>query len=273
MSSLIALAVAMSMVMGDCKAGDNGSDAGCTHVEVIPGCEAAECVPAGQLMHQYAQRLSANADVYIIAGNGNGWRMYDGEGRVLTAADIADMIRADPEFETSKRGVQLMVSWAGEAPKGAKESLAEAVSRELGRPATGPKGFLWFGPEGGVRETRQEFTAYEFPYRAKAGDWVMASTSIAMPGALVHELEGGKDVEGLRLAARSEDVFALRFDSAVKLYERAASLGDGISAYNAAVIRLQRAGPGDRRAAVALLKKAESLGVADVGRARMQFGL
>jgi hypothetical protein len=272
MGSLLALAVGMSLVMGECQPDRPGGEAGCSHIEVIPGCEEQACVPAGRLVHEYSTKVRERPEVYILAGNGNGWRMYDVEGMVLTAVDIADMVRADPVF-ASKGEVRLMVSWAGEAPKGAKESLAQAVSRELGRPASGPKGFLWFGPDGALRETRQEFTAYEFPYRAKAGDWVMASTSIAMPGELVRELSTGDDVEGLRLAARSEDVFALRFDEAVKLYERAASLGDGISAYNAAVIRLQRSGPGDRLAAEVLLNRAEALGVAEVVRARKQFRL
>lgn len=227
----------------------------------IPACEAATCVPARNVLYDYAAEMSDPPQTVTVLGQGNTWRVYDPENRAHDAQDVARLVRTDPAFGKATQ-VVLKVSWSGSAPAGyeAWGAPLASMSSELGVPTAGAGGFVWFGPKGQTMITQQDFTGLTVPYQAKPGDWVMVSAALAVSEAAMQEAETSQDTDLLFAAAQSEDVFGLHPENALRLYERGAALGDGLAAYNAAMIRFQRDWDGDREAAKALLDRAEKLG-------------
>lgn len=205
----------------------------------IPECLGNECEPAPALLHRYAGWDDKDPATYRVAGHGNAWRLYLEGGKALSGADVAELIRKDQDFGERTKQVKLLISWSGQQT-GSSERLADQLANALGVPVVGPDGFLWFGPDGQTKITSQSFTAYKFPYEAKEGDFVMASVVVAVPDEMIEEARKSRDVAFIRGAAMSEDVFGLRPEKALELYDRASELGDEVSRQNAALIRKQQ---------------------------------
>lgn len=232
-------------------------------VEAVKGCDPkiATCVSAYEAVYQYAEDYpDTDADI-VIAMPSSPWHFYDGDGRIFGAEEMAEKIR--PFMTDKATRVVLLGSWTGGAPGQAGPSLAKQVSKALdGFPVEGIDGFLWLNADGGKRVTRQAHTL-----RQGAGHYqIVQGSEVLVP--LVHGWASGLedrfiergDTGLLRHAAMGWEVFYLCPDGALAGFELAAKHGDAVGAYNAAILRLERASEGDRAAAVALLKQAAGMG-------------
>jgi hypothetical protein len=218
------------------------------------------CRQAAELLYAYAEYKDEDATRFSVAIAGNPWRLYDGDYRILTVEELAGMIRSHPEFGAAKT-VELRASWSGVRPKGSTSTLSERLSQALGGfPVEGSDGFLWAGPKDHSRSSRQAFTAYPNVYYVREGDEVMVSAAAAIAPAFGEYLIKKDPALGYRRVGASTDIFLLCPDKALEAYESAAAHGDAIGAYNAALMRLELNGLGDREAAIALLKKAAARG-------------
>jgi hypothetical protein len=238
---------------------------------LVDSCDpkSAGCKPASEVLARYADEYDSGDAVYSVAGPGNPWRLYDGDYRVLAVEDLAAQIRADPKFAKAKK-VLLLSSWSGVKPNDAPLSVAGRLSAALdGFPVEGMDGFVWFGPKGHVRTTHQAFTGTRPVYFVRDGDEVMVSVVAMISPQLEQQLAGSEDPYAHRRIAASSDLYHMCPDEAVVRYEAAAARGDAVSAYNAAMIRLDRGGPGDAEEARRLLAKAADAGD-EKARARLR---
>jgi hypothetical protein len=222
--------------------------------------ESAECIYAGQALYDYMEAVPDSDEVLTIGLQTSPWRMYDGEMRILTVEDIAEAVRA--KLNGKVKRVELIGSWTGVSPEAGKPSLADRVSRALGGfPVRGENGFLWLAKDGTRRTTRQAFTmrngagSYFLPKDSE----VLVSLVAGWPANVVAQIPED-DAEMLMRAAAGFDVFLLCPDQALAGFERAAAKGSAIAAYNAAVMRLERNGDGDRAAALMMLERGVALG-------------
>ena len=194
--------------------------------------------------------------VFTIAGQTSPWRMYDGEGRILTVEEVAAAVR---EQRKEQARVLLIGSWTAVRPDGAGETLAQRLSVALdGFPVDGTDGFLWLGPDGSMRTTRQAFSVWSSgPYSVEEGEEVLAPL---VPGAMV-QFEDRFAEEGIAAgvveAGIGYDVFMLCPERALAAFERAAGMGSAIGAYNAG---LMHAANGSSEGAVRWLEMAVSMG-------------
>lgn len=237
-----------------------GEVTGLEGVLSIPQCDPASaadgCVPAGKAVFDALETLDIPG-VFTIGVQTSPWRMYDGEGRILTVEEVAAAIRA--QRPDSDRRVHLVGSWTAARPDGDGATLAHRLSVALdGFPVDGSDGFLWLSPEGGMRTTQQAFSVWKAgPYSVGHGEDVLMAL---VPGALSQfedRFAGDGMVEGVLQAGIGYDVFMLCPERALATFERAAGMGSAIGAYNSG---LMHAGNGDRAAAIAWLEKAEAMG-------------
>ena len=224
----------------------------------IPFCNAdadADCVQAGKAVHNYLEKLDIPG-VFTIAVQASPWRMYDGSDRILTIEEVATVVRTQRKTYTR---AYLVGSWTARLPDGDGETLAQRLSATLdGFPVDGSDGFLWLTASGGMRSTRQAFSAWESgAYSVRNGEDVMVAM---VPGALA-QFEDRFAAEGLAegvvRAGVGHDTFGLCPESALAAFERAAEMGSPIGAYNAAMIHEEN---GDRANAIAALERAMALG-------------
>lgn len=241
----------------------------------VPTCSpqsSAECVYAGKALHEYTEAAPDSDSIFTIGLQSSPWRMYDGEMRILTVEDIANAVRPKPGVKLER--VELIASWTGVAPEPGVPSLADRLSKALGGlPVRGEDGFLWLAQDGSRRTTRQAFTVREGAglYFLPKGSEVFAPLVAGWP-AFVEDQIPDNDASLLMLAAAGQDIFFLCPDKALSGFERAASQGSAIAAYNAAVMRLERSAKGDRAAALKLLERGVALGDAK-SRARLDAEL
>ncbi|GAB2508794.1 hypothetical protein [Lysobacter humi (ex Lee et al. 2017)] len=238
-----------------------------THVELsgtvhVPTCprESANCRGAAEVVHRAMNAMPDDPAVMAIGLHASPWRLYDGDMRILTVEDVAAKVRASRD--PGEQRVDLMGSWTGVAPAPGVPSLAERLSKALdGLPVRGEDGFLWFASDGTRRTTRQAFTTRDGAgaYLVPEGADVLVSLASGWP-AYVVDLVADPSAELLMRAAAGYDVFFLCPDKALAGFERAAAKGSAIAAYNAALMRLERNGEGDRAAALALLERGVALG-------------
>jgi hypothetical protein len=115
---------------------------------------------------------------------------------------------------------------------------------------------------GGLRTTHQAFTIRngKGPYSVRVGEDVMTSLVAGWPVYLEEHFVKAGDSEGMLRAAAGWDIFLLCPDRALSSFEAAAKLSNPVSAYNAAMIRLERGDEGDHQAAMTLLSQAANLG-------------
>ncbi len=198
-------------------------------------------------------------DELYIGLHGSPWHFYDAEYHVIEPEELADSVR---QQGSAIKRVILLSSWSGIAPTPNAKSPAQRLSAALGgMPVEGQKGFVWFASDGSVETTQQAFTAtVSGPYRVAQGGKVMASLAIGWPYEFEDQIAAKKDARGMLRAGVGFDVFMLCPERALKTFEASAALGDPVAAYNAAILRLERAGSGDMVAATALLNQAAAKG-------------
>jgi hypothetical protein len=222
--------------------------------------ESADCIYAGQALYDYMETVPDRDEVLTIGLQTSPWRMYDGEMRILTVEDTAEAVRA--KLNGKLKRVELIGSWTGVSPEPGKSSLADRVSKALGGfPVRGEDGFLWMAQDGSRHTTRQAFTVRDGAgsYFLPKGSEVLVSLVAGWPAYVVDQIPED-DADMLMRAAAGFDVFLLCPDRALAGFERAAAKGSAIAAYNAAVMRLERAAKGDREAGLALLERGMALG-------------
>lgn len=229
---------------------------------IIESCDVRieTCLHADEALAQYAGVPDNDLTLLSVAMQASPWRLYDPELRIVSPQELAD--RLGPHLKPEVKVVRLDANWTATSPGEGRASLAAQVSSALkGFPVTGRDGFVWFKRDGSIRVTRQSFTGRRSGnYLIKPGEDVM---SALVPGWAVQfedKIAEDKSAEGVLLAAVGWDVFMLCPDKALQAFERADSLGSAIAAYNAAVMRLDRAQAGDRAAAIALLGRAAKRG-------------
>jgi hypothetical protein len=247
---------------------------GSATVETCSPQGSADCVYAGKALYDYMEAVPDSDSLFTIGLQSSPWRMYDGEMRILSVDDVADVVR--PRLDGKLERVELIASWTGVSPEPGVPSLADRVSKALGGfPVRGEDGFLWLAQDGSRRTTRQAFTVREGAgsYSLPKGSEVFVPLVAGWP-AFVQDQIPADDADLLMRAAAGWDVFFLCPDKALAGFERAAVQGSAIAAYNAAVMRLERGMDGDHSAALVLLERGVSLGDArsrarlDVERAR-----
>lgn len=221
---------------------------------------STDCVESSRALTQYMDAVPDDDSLFTIGLQSSPWHMYDGSMRILTAEDVAAAVksRLDGKFKR----VELIGSWTGVSPKPGAPSLAERVSKALdGFPVKGENGFLWMKKDGSRRTTRQAFTLREGAgsYFLPKGDELFVPLVAGWP-AFVQDRIPEDDAEMLMRAAAGQDIFFLCPDKALAGFERAASKGSAVAAYNAALMRLERGGQADRAAALALLERGAALG-------------
>jgi hypothetical protein len=239
-----------------------------------PQQDSTDCVYSGHALYEYMEAVPDSDSLFTIGVQASPWRMYDGEMRILTTDDVADLVR--PQLDGELERVELIGSWTGVSPEPGVPSLADRVSKTLGGfPVKGEDGFLWLAKDGTRRTTRQAFTTREGAgsYFLPKGSEVFVSLVAGWP-AFVQDKISETDPDMLTRAAAAWDVFFLCPDKALAGFEHAAAKGSAIAAYNAALMRLDRGTDGDRAAALALLERGAALGDAksharlDIERAR-----
>ena len=255
-SLAIALAVLPAVA---CACGEaTGLEGTLTIPQCDPAAAADGCVPGVRAVFEALEALDI-PDVFTIGAQTSPWRMYDGEGRILTVEEVAAAIRA--QRQAGDRRVHLVGSWTAARPDGSEATLAHRLSLALdGFPVDGSDGFLWLSPEGGMRTTRQAFSVWKSgPYSVGRGEDVLMAL---VPGALSQfedRFAGEGIADGVLQAGIGHDVFLLCPERALAAFERAAGMGSAIGAYNAG---LMHADDGDRDAAIRWLEQAEAMGEA-----------
>lgn len=231
-------------------------------VESIPECDGtqgdSDCISGNSAIFDALKALDI-AGAYTVGVQTSPWRMYDGEGRIMTVEDAAAAIR--PGLADKHRRVYLVGSWTATRPDGDEATLAKRLSDALdGYPVDGSDGFLWLSPAGDMRTTRQAFTAWKTgPYSVRRGDDVLMAL---VPGSLAQfEDRFAEDgiAEGVVQAGIGHDVFMLCPESALAAFERAADMGNAIGAYNAGLMHAEQ---GQDDAAITWLERAAALGEA-----------
>lgn len=220
---------------------------------------------------KYLEKTEGNEDpaVLNVALNASPWRFYDGESRILTAEELANRIR--PAVAKGAKQVRLAVSWSGVRPDERTPSLVEQVAKALpDAQVTGADGFLWVAKDGKLRTTRQSSTVMQGRfYEVAEGDEILISLAAGWPAHFAEDFAEKKDARWLRRAAAGWDIYMLCPERALRIFEYAAQLGEPVSAYNAAMMRLERREAGDLEAATTLLTKAADAGDAK-SRERLQ---
>lgn len=242
-------------------------------VESVRACDrkTTVCVDPEMALARYAERVEGFDDpaVPLVFIHASPWRFYDAESRIVTVAELADNIR--PSLHRGVKRINLVASWSGVRPEPGTPSLAEQLSTALGgTPVTGADGFLWINRYGRMRTTRQMATTFQGTgYTVPEGGEVFISLAAGWRTHHSGHYASQRDAEGLLNAGVGSDLYMLCPEQALETFEYSALLGNPVAAYNAAVMRLERNGPGDAEAATALLSKAAKAGD-DPARKRLE---
>ena len=229
-------------------------------VLTVPQCDPATatkgCISAAEALHHAAEAFDIE-HVFTIALQTSPWRMYDGEGRILTVDELATAIRAGRTATDGR--VYLVGSWTAARPDGQADTLARRLSTALdGFAVDGSDGFLWMAADGTLRTTHQAFSVWKTgPYTVERGADVLTALVPGWVAQFEDRLAAEGNHEGVLRAGVGHDVFLLCQARALAAFERAGDLGSGIGAYNAG---LMHAEAGDPDAARGWLAKAQALG-------------
>jgi hypothetical protein len=220
----------------------------------------SECISAAKAVYDYTESAKDDPAALIISLHASPWHLYDSEMRILTIADLAQMVK--PKLRGKVQRIILLASWTGVAPNSNGNSLAKKLSDFLGGfPVNGMDGFVWIAKDGSVRTTQQAFTIKpKCPYGVHPGDEVMVSLVLGWHVGYEDDYIKKRYSEGIKHAGAAWEIFMLCPEKALQSFETAAKLSNPIAAYNAALMRLERGNPGDYEAAIKLLKKAVALG-------------
>ena len=200
---------------------------GSATVETCGAPGSADCVHAGEVLYEYMEAVADSDSLFTIGLQSSPWRMYDGEMRILTVEDLADVVR--PKLDGKVERVELIASWTGVSPEPGLPSLADRVSKALGGfPVRGEDGFLWLAQDGTRRTTRQAFTMREGAgaYSLPDGSEVFVPLVAGWP-AYAQDQIPEDDADLLMRAAVGWDVFFLCPDKALAGFERAARTRGG----------------------------------------------
>lgn len=224
--------------------------------------QAEKCLSGMGALAEYSPKVKGSDDpaVLNISMHTSPWRFYGGDMRILSAEDVAELVR---EHVKKVKRIQLVASWTGVAPDASTKSLARKLSEALkGFPVTGMDGFLWVAANGATRTTRQAFTVKQGrgPYHVAPGDEVMVSLIAGWPAEVEDHFAKERNAEGILRAGAGWDIYFLCPERALQAFEAAARLSHPIAAYNAAMMRLDRREKGDVEAAAALLAQAAGKG-------------
>lgn len=256
----IGATVAFAPMAAACEAADTFPLDGTT--VTLEGCGefSDTCIEAERVLYAYGAYDDGDPTVLNVGILSSPWRMYGPERRIITPEELADQLR--PLLKPGMDRVELRGSWAGFTPHGRTTSLAEDLSAHLPSvTVAGPEGFIWFGPEGRVRVTRQSYTKLHGAlYTAREGDEVMAAAVTFAAPAMREVLPAEHHGDFLLQQGLTEDMFGLCPGNALMAFEQAAALGNVVGAYNAAVMLLERGETGDLQRARALLVRAAEAG-------------
>lgn len=258
-ATFLALCILSSSAIA-CESTHNFALSGTATVETCSPQEAADCVFSGNVLHSYFNAVPDDPTVMGVGLQSSPWRLYGADMRILTIEDLAAAVRA--KRDATETRVELMGSWTGVSPSAGTLSLADRLSKALdGFPVRGEDGFFWLKSDGTRRTTRQAYTAREGAgsYFLPKGGEVMVALAGGWPTFVEDQIPDDQP-EMLMRAAAGWDVFFLCPDKALTGFERAATKGSAIAAYNAALMRLERAREGDQAAALALLERGATLG-------------
>lgn len=222
--------------------------------------ESPDCKSAAEVLHEYSSIPDNDPAMLTIAIQTSPWRMYGPDSRILRVPEFAVMIR--PHIKEGVKSVRLDGSWTAVAPgKGAKSLATQLSDAMAGFPVAGLDGFMWVARDGRIKTTHQAFTVRKGSgqYRVRTGADVMAALVAGWPAEVQDYFVQAGDAEGVMRAGVGWDVYFLCPERALSTFELAAKMGSAIAAYNAAVMRLERGGDGDRQAAIALLVRAAEL--------------
>ena len=252
------LLAASLQVLADCK-----PFVSLEGVTSIPGCDSGTCVSGAEAVYEYSRKSPGVDDpsVLVLSLHSSPWRFYDGDMRILTVEEVAEMAR--PHIAKGVKRIVLMASWSGVAPDRNEKSLAKKLSKALGGfPVSGTDGFLWLAPDGSTRTTRQAFSIRtgQGQYKIQSGAEVMVSMVAGWPAGVEDVFRRDNNSDGIMRAGAGWDIFFLCPDNALQSFEAAAKLSHPVAGYNAALIRLERNGKGDVEAATTMLAKAASAG-------------
>ncbi|SHG47820.1 hypothetical protein [Massilia sp. CF038] len=208
--------------------------------------------------------MEARADddpaLLVIGLHGSPWHLYGPDQRIMEPSELAAQVRT---YGPVIKKVVLLSSWSGIAPGPGSKSVAQRLALALdGTQVVGQDGFTWFAKDGAVHTTRQAFSTYvsRGPYRVERGGDVMAAMVSAAAISMEADWRKAKNARGMLGVGAGYDQFSLCPDKAMQAFEAGATFGSAIAAYNAALMRLERNEPGDRKAALALLARAAALG-------------
>jgi len=230
----------------------------------IAGCDpkTQECLPVQSTLHAYTENIKDEVGAISVVIHASPWRLYGERFRIMTTDELAEDLRKELAKNKSAKRIDLMASWSAVRPSAEVPAIAEKLSKNLGGvPVAGAKGFLWVGPEGKTRTTRQATTVYSGTgYYVAKGSEIMASAAVAWALKGVDKSRERRDAAGLMLAGAAADIFSLCPENALALFEAAAELGEPVAAYNAALMRLESGTKPDMDRAAALLSKAARAG-------------
>lgn len=238
-----------------------------TIAQCDPATSAKGCVPGGKAVYDATEALDIPG-VFTIGVRTSPWRMYDGEGRILTVEEVATVVR---EQRREKARIYLVGSWTAVRPDGTGHTLAQRLSDALdGLPVDGTDGFLWLSPDGAMRTTRQAFSVWKSgPYSVEVGKDVLVPL---VPGAMVQFEDRFAEEgipEGVVEAGIGYDVFMLCQERALAAFERAGGMGSAIGAYNAGLMHVSN---GNSATGVGWLETAASMGDAKAAAALVGLG-
>lgn len=229
---------------------------------VVDSCAGEKgCIPASTAICNYSESAKVGPGVYSISMQASPWHLYDGDWRILTIEELAEMVRS--QLRNDKKRILLIASWSSVSPDRNGKSLAQKLSDALdGFPVSGMDGFVWIAKDGAVRTTHQAFTIkrVKYPYGVHPGDEVMVSLVAGWPIDFEEDYVNKRDAYGIMRVGAGWDIFMLCPERALQSFEAAAKLSNPIAAYNAALMCLERSKDGDVEAATKLLTQAAALG-------------
>jgi len=252
---------------GRASNGEERVFAGCESSLKLEGIMSVECctprdkcIPAATAIYDYSVAAKVEPGVLSISMQASPWHVYDGDARILTIEELAEIAKGQLKKEIKR--IDLIASWTGVVPDLNGKPLAQRLSDLLdGFPVTGKDGFVWVAKDGSVRTTHQAFTTMpKCPYGVHPGGEVFVSLIWAWLIQYEEDYVKKGNAEGILRAGAGWDVFMLCPERALQSFEAAATLSNPIASYNAALIRLDRNKDGDVEAATNLLMHAAKLG-------------
>ena len=100
-----------------------------------------------EVISKYADKVPDNPNVFTIGGHGNPSLIQDADGKSLTPAELAKLIKANPKYKTGM-DVALLSCETGQG----KDSFAQKLADELGSgTVSAPIELLWYYSDGTLK--------------------------------------------------------------------------------------------------------------------------